>query len=155
MTIVFGIRTRNAPGPSITFDCPHCGKAATTATTADRTESVSLFHIVPLFSLRNTFVTCGACKRQLLATLPASDPARLAPSQVARYVAGRVSFVTKCVVVLSLFLFWAPLIGLILSLAGLWAGWKHKGWIRTTATVTTIASVVVTLLVIFILIADR
>src|SRR5690242_17611805 len=69
MFIHISSKTETARGPVISFTCPKC-KGAVSGEVVETVERGKLYGVVPLVTLRNTFVTCGGCNRKLGMAVP-------------------------------------------------------------------------------------
>ena len=140
------IRSVTTTGPQITLDCPACGGKNVTGTTSEREESYRLLGIVPLMVLRNAFVTCGSCQRQLMSAIRLSDLGDAKPDELAKALSVRESFVGQVVAVLGLLLCWLPFVGLGLGLLGMLLNLRSAKWPRTLSQIATIVGIIVSLI---------
>lgn len=105
----------------------------------------------PEDSVTTTFAKCDACRRIMLAKVPAAELAGLSPEELEHLLAKRVSPVLKVLTILGLVLFWAPFLGLSLAVVALLWSLRTGGWTRTASVIATVLSATMTATVIVIL----
>lgn len=141
------IKTVTTTGSNITIDCPACGEGQVSAMTSEREESYKVLGLIPIMKLRNTFVVCTKCKKQLTSTLRLDDLEAAKPSDLKKALSVRESFVGQAVAVLSILLCWAPIVGFGLGLLGVVLTWRSSSWPRTLSQVATVIGLLVTIAV--------
>jgi hypothetical protein len=145
------IASQRIPGPQIRIHCPWCGGRGVTAQTFDQREGFGLIIPSPEDSVTTTFAKCDACRRIMLAKVPAAELAGLSPEELEHLLAKRVSPVLKVLTILGLVLFWAPFLGLSLAVVALLWSLRTGGWTRTASVIATVLSATMTATVIVIL----
>lgn len=116
--IGWGARVFNETGPEVSVDCLWCSRQAVRAETRRETGFVTLFYIVPVFPVRNVFVRCTACRKEMIARCSWADIARSSPVTLQHHLIKSQSFVGLVCILLGLLLCWAPMIGLIPAVIG-------------------------------------
>jgi len=145
-----GSRRQDVQGPHVQFECPKCHRSGTIGLSYDRRETLLLLHLVPLFTLKNTFVICGDCKAHLLAQLTIDELRQHQDSDVSPFLSFEISFVLKTLSVLSLLLCWFPVLGIVLASITLIATIKSPSIWRTLAIISLVASFISTFVLIVI-----
>ena len=132
------VNTRVTPGPVIAINCPACGAKNVSATTSQQTEVMNL-------AVRHTtnWVTCGVCGKTLLSKIPVNDLAGKTPEQLDGVVVQNVPLLANVLVILSVLLFWTPLLGQVICLIS----WLVNRRRRVQGTVSLIALIVGVLLI--------
>ena len=107
-----GISVTRIEGPDVAINCPECGAKGVVSRAFSNKE-------VANFVLRHTthWVTCGACNRILYSKLPAEELAGHSPEQLERYVVRRTALPARLLWVFTLFLFYWPILGPMVSFA--------------------------------------
>src|SRR5689334_21031979 len=108
MSIHIGTQTITATGPTVQFDCPACGAAGVTSEVSEAVERSKLYHVIPLFTFTETWVTCPSCRRRLTVAAPLSRLADLPPEAVTLLIRYRAPRSAAVLAVLSCVLFWVP-----------------------------------------------
>jgi hypothetical protein len=114
------------PGPDVEIDCPACGRHAY-ATTFEQTERMAIYFI-PLPAQRETFVVCGACRTELVSTLPISQMTGISSYELSKAIGHRVSMVGTLGAVCGVLFCWVPLFGLIMAVTGYALSYRAGGW---------------------------
>jgi hypothetical protein len=136
-----------AHGPLIPIDCPACHATGIPSSPRHLEEPLRLFGLIPLFTLRSTFIQCGACGKSL--TAPSRDLDnlyRLSPAELSASLRPYVPLFGRFLVVSSLVLFWFPFLSPALALGGLITTWRHRAW-RRAAVIAVCLSLLVALAV--------
>lgn len=132
---------KRAEGPEIRFPCPCCGEAEAIGQTREERERLSLFGLVPLFELRNTFVRCGACGQESISKIPPSALAECEPEALAGRLRPRRSKGSPIAAVLALLAFWVPAAGLAVAAFSLFKNGKAGGWKKWGSLVAFLLSI--------------
>jgi hypothetical protein len=130
MYFLLGTKANEALGPDVTIDCFWCGRQGTNAHSRERTEWLTLFHLLPLFPFHTVFVRCDSCQQDMIAKCSLAELAQSNPLTLKKLLVKRVSFVGKVCIVLGLLLCWAPLVGLIPAIIGFIYGRQYGGWMK-------------------------
>jgi len=143
MHIVIGISSRETDSRQVKINCPVCHKTETPALARDMTEKLTLFHLVPFFISKATFVGCS-CGASLLSSQKANVLANVDSDFGARYLRLRVSPIVKALVLGGLFAWFLPVAGLIWNGCALAAAWRYRGWMQKTSGVLCALSLLTT-----------
>lgn len=138
-------KSRKEPGPAVEIDCPRCGAAGVPAAAYRQVEDLCAFYFLPLFTVKNTFVECQACRAKLRSSVDLDEFARYRHGELNQFLSHDVSFIVKFLAVASLLLCLAPLLGLILSLVTVLFTIKTPGWPRMLGRISLVVSAPVTL----------
>jgi hypothetical protein len=152
MSILITSRSTKTPGPMININCPACQATEVPADSLQQVDRLELFYLIPFFQLKNTFVTCSACRKQLISSADINEMANLSAADLSQHLVSHVSFVNKAVAILAIAMCWVPIIGLGLGLLGVALNWKTTGWTKTLSLISVIVGAVI-LGVFFILLA--
>ena len=116
-----GITITRIEGPDVAINCPECGAKAVVSRAYSSKEVANLV-------LRHTthWVTCAVCNRNLYSKLPVQDLVGHTPEQLARYVVQRTALPARVLSVLSLFLFYWPILGPLVSFASWMANLRQR-----------------------------
>lgn len=129
---MFRLRSQRQPGAEIAFVCPKCG-AATTGEPWEQVDGVSLFVLIPILRLRNTFVRCGSCRTKLRSVVRLGELEHASAQELRDYLVHDVSDVFQWLAVVGLALFWAPLVGLAVAALATAGTIRKAGWPRKIA----------------------
>lgn len=152
MSILLTTKTQQIPGPTVDINCPHCAASSVASASHEQVDRLGLFYIIPLFGLRNTFIRCGACGKQLTSKLRIDEIANYSADDLSHFLAGRVLLVNVFLAVASVLLFWAPIVGLILGVIAVLLNRRAAPWLRTLSWVGMSLSAVITVAVVILLI---
>ena len=144
MDILITSKTQKIPGPSVQINCPACHADNVQAESLKQVDQLGLFYIIPLFRLTNTFVTCTACRREMMSAVSIDEIENISPLDLSSHLSVRVSFVSKAVAVLSILLFFMPIVGLILGVLSILLNLRTVGWPKTLSYVSTVLAAIVT-----------
>lgn len=111
--IALGSKVRMEAGPEVTINCLWCGQISAKAQTRRKTEWLALFHVLPIFRVRNVFVRCSACGKEMIARCSLAEMAHINPVTLQHHLTRSQSLVGRVCIVLGVLLFWAPLVGVI------------------------------------------
>ena len=89
-------------GPEITFDCPHCGNPSVAASTEGIVERWLSFHLIPLFCVRYTNLTCCFCGTRFRLDHRLEIVAAMRPEELSRRIRTRVPTFAKWLVGIGL-----------------------------------------------------
>ena len=145
MDVLITTKTQTIAGPTVSINCPLCKAASVPAESFEQIERLELFFVIPLFRLRNTFVRCTACGRQLIATVTTEEIANYSAEALSHYLVGRVSLVGKFLALASVVLCWVPIVGLVLGIVGILVNLRTVGWPRTLSWIGTGLSALLTM----------
>lgn len=143
MSLIWIARWVETPGPSLSINCPRCGEQAVTGRSYERLETLLLFGVVPVAKFKNTFVQCRGCKAKLTSRLNIGELTKYQGAGISQFLSDDVSFVFKFLAIVSLLLFFAPIVGLVLAAITFVGTFKSRTWPRTLALVSLILSSIV------------
>ena len=144
--IACGARVYNDAGPEMAVDCLWCGGLAVKARTRQQTEWLTLLHFIPLLRIRNVFVRCSACGKDMIAKCSLADVAQSSPATLQHHLIKCQSFVGRACILLGALLCWAPMIGLIPAGIGFFYRNQFGRAMRTLSTIGLILSLLTTAL---------
>jgi hypothetical protein len=133
----YSVKRETTSGPTVQFNCPKCG-AAVRGATFEWLDTLMFLYCIPLWKMRNTYVTCGNCQGRLTSQLRLEDLYAYDNLDVTPYISYEVSFVFKFLSIAALLLCWTPAIGLGLTIAALAGTIRVPGWPRTLALVSAV-----------------
>src|SRR6266850_1064241 len=116
--IALGAKVYNDPGPEVAVDCLWCGRQSVKSQTRQEIGWLTLFHLVPLLRIRNVFVRCSACGKDMIARCSLADVARNSPLTLQHHLVRCQSFVGRVCILLGVLLCLAPMIGVIPAAVG-------------------------------------
>jgi hypothetical protein len=145
MDVLITTRSQKIPGPELEINCPKCGASRTSAASYEQRDALSLFFIIPLFTVTNTFVKCAACGAKLTSRLSIDELQPHSAAEVSPYLSHEVSFVVKFLAIASILLFIAPIVGLVLAVLTVILSLRSGGWPRTLGIVALVLSGFVTI----------
>lgn len=149
--ILITTKTQKTPGPTVTVNCPLCNATSVSAESFEQMDHLSLFYVIPLFRLRNTFVRCSACGKQLTANITIDEIADYSADELSYYLAGRVFLISRFLAVASVLLCWVPIVGLVLGICAVVANLRTVGCLRTLSWIGAVLSALVTIALVAIL----
>lgn len=120
---------------SLRFKCPVCQELHAPGEAQDRAEAYKLLHLVPLGTVRSTWVTCRACKAVSRAEVTAQELTRYAPGEVNRFIRRSLPLVLVVLLILAVPALPLPYFALLFSVPALVMGWKFGGWVRRLALI--------------------
>jgi hypothetical protein len=135
MSILITTTTQKNPGPTIRMNCPQCLAKEAPAESFEQIDRVGLFYVIPLFQIRNTFVTCGKCRRQSICKVTTAEIANFSADDLSDYLVRRVPLVCQFLAVASVLLSVAPFAGPLLGIVAVLANWRTIGWPKTVSRV--------------------
>jgi len=138
------IRVQRSPGPTVTIHCPVCNARDVSAESYEQLEHLRLFYVIPLLKIRNTFVRCSACAAESIAEIGIEEIGSRSADELVCFLAGRVSLVSRFLAIVSILLFWVPLVGLALSVCALLANRRTIGWPKAVSIVATVLAAIFT-----------
>lgn len=103
-----------------------------------------MFDAIPLLKMRTTFVECGGCKAKLASKLAVGDLKKYQGAGVSQFLSDEVSLVFKFLAIVSLLLFFTPILGLVLAGITVWGTFRFRTWPRTLGIVSLVLSSIVT-----------
>jgi transcription elongation factor Elf1 len=144
MFISITTTTEHRSGPEVEINCPGCGGFDVLAGTRQQTQRLHLYGLIPIQRVTTTIVTCGACGLELQSRIGVDQIAEYSARDLDLLLTRKVSFVVKFLALASLLLFWAPIVGLTLSVIALACSFRKGGWTKTMSFVSVLLSGLVT-----------
>ncbi|HXT57809.1 MAG TPA: hypothetical protein VN699_04200 [Pirellulales bacterium] len=138
--ILIAAKSRKEPGAVIEIDCPRCGAAGVAGAPYRQVDNLCAFYFLPLFTIRNTFVECTACRTKLRSSVDLDELLRSSQGELNDFLSHDVSFVVKFLAIASLVLCLAPIAGFALSILTVLLTLKTAGWPRTLGRISLIIS---------------
>ncbi len=132
------------PGPSVELDCSVCDESAANASTEEVVETVRVLGFIKLFSHRNTYIQCGACQSRFLTPLRLDELESMV--DLGPYLKQDISFVAKFLAIVSIPLFWFPILGLLIPLIAYLIARKSPNWVSKVSFFTLVFSIIAHLL---------
>ena len=145
MHIMMTAKSRRTAGPTVPINCPHCKGNSVRAESFEQVDHVMLFHVIPLFRLRNTFLKCTSCGRMSIAKLSIDELKGYSCDAISQFIVAYVPLVNRFVPIASVLLCWAPVVGLALGVFGIILNRKTNGWLKRISWIGTALSVVPTI----------
>lgn len=145
MDVLIVAKSRKEPGAVIEIDCPRCGAAGVAAAPYRQVDDLCAFYFLPLFTLRNTFVECTACRTKLRSSVDLDELSQYPHDELNQFLAHEISFVVKFLALASLLLCLAPFIGLALAVITVLLTLKTPGWPRMLGRISLAVSGLLTL----------
>jgi hypothetical protein len=142
VSILVTSKTKTIPGPDVRFNCPRC-RLDSSARSYERKETMGVFFI-PLITQRERYVECCSCGTTRLTRLPLEELDRYTADELGPHLQQRVSFIVKFLVVVSLLLFFVPIVGLVMGLIALIATYRTGGWLKRLSLIGLVLSALVT-----------
>jgi hypothetical protein len=153
--IILGSKVYNDTGPEVAIDCLWCGRQSVKAQTRQETGWLTLFHFVPFLRIRNVFVRCSACGKDMIAKCSLADVEHSSPVTLQQQLIKGESFVGRVCILLGALLCWAPMIGLIPAVIGFFFRNQFGPAMKTLSWIGLILSLLTTALVIILLLLTR
>lgn len=148
MFIIYGGTREEKPGPEVEIHCPQCGQFCE-ATSLEITEWFKMFYIIPLFQLRNTYLTCTHCRKTVLVKARLDELPSITQEDLDDMLTGtQASFLTSFYAILALSLCWLPMIGLVPAIISIILSRRITGWQKMVSYIALGLSLVVTIFVI-------
>ena len=144
MFILWFVERQETPGPSVSINCPRCGEQGVVGQSFELLETLRLFDAIPLLKMRNTFVQCGGCKAKLASKLAVADLERYQGTGVSQFLSDGVSLVFKFLAIVSLLLFFTPILGLVLAGITVFGTFRSRTWPRTLGIISLVLSSILT-----------
>lgn len=113
-----GAKVYNERGPEVAVDCLWCGRQSVKGQTRRETGWLTLVHLVPVFRIRNVFVRCSSCGKEMLAKCSLADLAHINPVTLQHHLSKSQPFVGRVCIWLGVLLCWAPMVGAIPAVIG-------------------------------------
>jgi hypothetical protein len=145
-----GISVTRIEGPDVAINCPACGAKGVVSRAFSNKEVANLV-------LRHTthWVTCGVCNQTLYSKLPVQDLVGHTPEQLERHVVRRTSLPARVLSVLSLFLFYWPILGPVVSFASWMANFRQPKVARRSMILFIIGALLTVALFVWISMDDE
>jgi hypothetical protein len=128
-------QTERWPGPEIVIDCPTCGERGVAASTYDEQIRESVAGLIPVNSVRRSWVACSHCKATVRSRLPAADLDGKTPVELADLIYIDASFYQKALAIIALVVAIFPLVGTVVAAIALFANRKIPVWSKTVSIV--------------------
>ncbi len=151
----FSTRRQQTPGPDLEINCPKCGTSNSPAISFEFRDRLILYYVIPLFAVTNTFVKCTACGATLRSQLSIHELRTHSSSDISQFLSYEISIVIKLLAILSLLLFIAPGMGLVLAIITVILSAKSGGWPRTVGIVALFLSGLVTIALIVLMVVGE
>ena len=135
MDVLINSRIQKTPGPTVTINCPACNAKSAPAESMHQVDQLELFYLLPIMKLRNTFVTCHECNKQLICSAPFDELDGLSVDDLSQHLVHHVSIIKKFLALASVLLCWAPFVGLVMGCISLAVNWRTTGWPKTLSYV--------------------
>jgi hypothetical protein len=136
-------------GPELTvLQCLWCGARSVKAQSRLRTDWLTLLHLIPLFRIRNVYVRCSACNRNMIAKCAFGDLDGMSSVTLHHHLVKSQSFVGLTCIVLGVLLCWAPMIGIIPACIGFCYRKQFSSALRVTSAISLAISVLVSLVLV-------
>jgi hypothetical protein len=124
-------------GDDIRIHCPVCGARDVEASTYTQSERVRIVGFPVTW--RNFWVICSSCEKHLISHRDVRELVGLPPEAVAPAIRPYTPFIARALAVLSLCVFWAPIVGLAMALVAVFANrrpglWKKLSWVALGLT---------------------
>src|SRR4051794_39299146 len=129
-------------GPVVAINCLWCGRQSVRAQSRLQTEWLTLFHLFPLLRMRNVFVRCSGCGKDMIAKCSFAEVATSVTLQP--HLAKPQSLVGRVCIVVGLLLCWAPGIGVIPAAIGFLFRKQFGSAMRTMSWIGLGLSLVIT-----------
>lgn len=150
MALFVSVKVRKQHGPTVLIDCPLCLASSVPASSSEQVDDLMVLHVIPVFRLRNTFVTCSACNQELISKIARAELADYSASQLSHSLAVRGSFVGSFLSLACLILCWVPAVGLVLGIIAVWLNRRAVGWPRTASRIgLSVAGVITVVLTVW------
>jgi hypothetical protein len=145
--LIFGAKVGNEAGPELDVDCLWCGGQSVKGQTRIETGWLNLFHLVPLLRIRNVFVRCSVCGKEMIAKCSPADLAQSNPVTLRQQLIKPQPFIGLVCIWLGVLLCWAPIIGVIPALIGFFYRNRFRGAMRILSWVGLSLSLIASALV--------
>jgi len=133
---------RKSTPVEIRFKCPVCEARDATGQAWDQTEQYKFLLLIPLGTIRTTWVKCTKCRSDSRAEIPVAELRRQSPGEIYRYIRRSLPPLVTVFLVLAVPALILPIVELVLALVALAAGWKFGGWVRKLAIVEVTLGVI-------------
>ncbi len=155
MDIIITTKSQQNPGPDISINCPLCNATGVAAQSFEQLDEIGLFWLIPLCRLRNTFVRCSECTKQLIAKASIHEIGDYSVEEISQRLVGRVPLISQFLAVASVLLFFVPFVGLVMALIAVIVNRRNTGWLRTLSWIGAILSGLITMLFVVALAMNR
>lgn len=155
MDVLLVAKTHKEPGPALTIRCPKCGADGVAAVAYRQVDDLCAFYFLKLFTIRNTFVECSACRAKLRSSVDLDELGEYRHEELDQFLSHDVSFVVKFLALASLVLCIAPVVGAVLALIAVLLTLKSSGWTRTVSRVALVLSTIITSLFVLALLMGK
>jgi hypothetical protein len=150
MALLLTVKRKETPGPSICINCPRCGEQGIAGQSFEWLETLRLLGLIPLLKARSTFVQCSGCKTMLTSMLDIGELAKYQSTGVSQFLSDEVSFVYKFLAIVSLFLFYMPIVGLVLAGITVLGTFRSHTWPRTVGIISLVLSSILTVFLVIV-----
>jgi len=141
-------------GPEVLIDCPVCHARSVSAATHDQESREKLYGLIPLNTVRSSWVVCSGCHTALRSRVRVDELEGKTPGEMADFVYADAGFIRKTFAIVALLTCLFPFVGPVIAAIMLIANWKLPGWPRTLSWIATGVSLVATGFVVLLLIFD-
>ncbi|HJT30732.1 MAG TPA: hypothetical protein VJ783_01610 [Pirellulales bacterium] len=155
MDVLLVAKTRKEPGPALTIRCPKCGADDVAAVAYRQVDDLCAFYFLKLFTIRNTFVECSACRAKLRSSIDLEELAEYRHEELDQFLSHDVSFVVKFLALASLVLCIIPIVGAVLGLIAVLLTLNSSGWTRIVSRVALVLSTISTSLFVLALLLGK
>jgi hypothetical protein len=139
----YSIRRQVIPGAAIQFSCPKCRKVSQ-GKACQFVDSIMLLYVLPLGTIRNTYVACDDCGLKLRTQLGLEDLERMHGLQIDEFLSYSPSFVFKFLAITALLLCMAPILGTIVAAIAAGGTYHFNGWPKKLSITALLISLVPT-----------
>ena len=143
MHISIGMTSKETDSRQLKINCPVCKKTEVQALARDVTEKLALFHLIPFFVSKSTYVRCS-CSAPLLSSQKAHVLAGLDADWASRYIWVRVSPIVKALVFGGIIAWMLPVAGLIWNGCAFAGARRYGGWMKPVSAVFLALSLLTT-----------
>jgi hypothetical protein len=141
----YSARVETVVGPEVNvLQCLWCGQRPVRAQTRQETGWLKFLYLIPLLRIRNVYVRCGACRKDMTAKCAFAALSSMSPVTLQHCLVKSRSFVGASCIVLGALLYWAPLIGIIPAIIGFCYRKQFGRAMRVTSTAGLILSLLTT-----------
>src|SRR6266478_3178968 len=144
--MALGSKVYNDAGPEVAIDCLWCGRQSVKERTRQQTEWLTLFHFFPILRIRNVFVRCSACGKDMIARCSLAEVEHSNPVTLQHHLIRSESFVGRVCILVGLLLCWAPIVGLIPAIIGFFYRSQFGTAMKTLSRIGLILSLLTTAL---------
>lgn len=119
----------------VVFDCPKCRAERVRGMAYTLRETIRFGERVPPWGWSSHWVRCSECSAELQADCDSEDFKRASPATVNKNVHAYFGLHNRFLALAGLAFSWAPLVGLLVSIAAMAMNLKTRGWPRIVSVV--------------------